>query len=124
MRGHNTSYKIPALINQDEVITEDKKIANHLAKYFHGKTILKQNNVPITHKPSQVQTTNSLISDQLNNPFSVEELTEALLSSENSAPGPDDKPFIFLKNLHHSSLQKLLALYNRIWQSLLYGDKQ
>jgi len=50
-----------------------------------------------------------------NTPFSIDELLDALSSSNNSAVGPDDIHYQMLKHLPSEVLNTLLSVFNDIW---------
>lgn len=47
--------------------------------------------------------------------FNIKELYLALQNCNSKSPGPDDTPFTFLKNLSDNAINKLVAIYNLIW---------
>lgn len=47
--------------------------------------------------------------------FNIKELYLALQNCNSKSPGPDDIPFTFLKNLSDNAINKLVAIYNLIW---------
>lgn len=55
--------------------------------------------------------------------FSFDELNKALQESNNTAPGPDNIPYEFIRQLPVSEKLKILNLFNRIWQEGIYPDK-
>ena len=51
-----------------------------------------------------------------NDDFDLRELLAALSECGETAPGPDDIPYVMLRHLSTASLTFLLGLYNRIWR--------
>lgn len=51
-----------------------------------------------------------------NVPFSLAELKAALAKCKNSAPGKDEICYVMLRHLSDAGLQKLLSLYNKVWE--------
>lgn len=58
----------------------------------------------------------------LNMPFSISEMLDALSKCNSKSPGPDDIPYVFIKNLPSNSLNQLLQIYNLIWEKGFYPD--
>jgi len=58
---------------------------------------------------------NSHNMETYNTPFSIDELLDALSSSNNSAVGPDDIHYQMLKHLPSEVLNTLLSILNDIW---------
>lgn len=116
IQGNNTSLKVASLISNNTVISENQEIGETLAKHFFEKFRSKINPTPheaLTATPP----ISSTITTFLNSSFSHTELTSAIQSSKNTAIGPDDFPYIFLKKLSFEGQRKLLEMYNLIWTS-------
>ncbi|KAG5887974.1 hypothetical protein JTB14_035047 [Gonioctena quinquepunctata] len=120
MSGNKTHSKIPALTYRNDLITDDQQRANLLGESFQAKTNNHYNPNPSpldaedTPIPSIAQQSDS---NSLNLPLTFQELLTTLPTCKHSAAGPDDIPFIFLKNLSTYSLTKLLDLYNFVWMN-------
>ena len=54
--------------------------------------------------------------DSYNSTISTDELNQALRKCKSKSPGPDDIPYIFLHHLSSFAQQKLLLVYNIIWE--------
>ena len=52
-----------------------------------------------------------------NNPFSLDELTDAISKSHDTAVGSDDIHYQMLKHLSNDALLTLLNILNKIWDS-------
>jgi len=50
-----------------------------------------------------------------NLPLTIEELHSELDNCTSKSPGPDDIPYIFIKNLSEFALNRILTIYNLIW---------
>ena len=103
------------------IITKEKEVANVLAETIHQnsssdhyssefqaikkKTELK----PISFHKDSTQDYNIL--------FSITELKDAILKSNNSTPGIDEIHYQFLRHMPLNCLNVLLALFNHIWIS-------
>ena len=53
--------------------------------------------------------------EQYNNLFSLKELKDSIKRSHNTAVGPDEVHYEFLRQLHSKSLKLLLRIYNKLW---------
>ena len=52
-----------------------------------------------------------------NQPFYLSELTDSIMKSHDTAVGPDEIHYEFLKHLPSSSLEILLQVFNEVWVS-------
>jgi len=55
--------------------------------------------------------------ENYNNPFSLDEFTDAISKSHDTAVGPDDVHYQMLKHLPNDALLTLLNILNNIWAS-------
>ena len=55
--------------------------------------------------------------EDYNRPFSLSELTDCIMKSHNTAVGPDEIHYEFLKQLPSCSLDFLLQAFNEVWVS-------
>jgi len=55
--------------------------------------------------------------ENYNNPFSLDELTDAISKSHDTAVGPDDVHYQMFKHLPDDALLTLLNILNNIWAS-------
>lgn len=64
--------------------------------------------------------------DKYNVPFTMGELKSVLTKCKKSAPGKDGISFIMLSQLSEKGLQKLLGIYNKVWEEgkILSGWKE
>lgn len=60
---------------------------------------------------------------EYNHPFNLKELLFALQNCNSKSPGPDDIPFIFLKNLSENAINTLLTIYNLIWNNGIFPNQ-
>jgi len=56
-------------------------------------------------------------------PFNLIKLHFALNSCQSKSPGPDDKAFIFIKNLSEKDINTLLSVYNIIWNKRIFPNQ-
>jgi hypothetical protein len=58
------------------------------------------------------------VTDPLNEPFTHQELIDAIEGSKNnSSPGPDSITYEMMKHLPRTATNHLRELYNRVWNS-------
>lgn len=120
MKGHKSVPYIPAIINSNHrLTTSNTEIATIIANTIADKSADQNFNLDfIEHKIHQERTpTYDFNYDEspLNLPISKDELTYHISNSRQSAPGPDNIPFVFIQNLPQMAVNKLLELFNRIW---------
>ena len=115
---HNTP-PIHHLFTGNNKITETKDIANTIAKTIAENSSSKHYNQEFqTLKTIQEKYKINFDSNNLepyNEIFSLGELEDALEKSHNSAVGPDEIHYNFIKQLPPESLHLLLKMYNKIW---------
>lgn len=70
-------------------------------------------NIPLVSSidPNDMDQTN------INQPITMKELEMTLSNNSSKSPGPDQIPYIFLKNTGTLTKQHLLNIYNHIWHS-------
>ncbi|XP_072398259.1 uncharacterized protein [Diabrotica undecimpunctata] len=114
MQGRKTSFGIQSISYENIVINDTQRIANLLADTFEQKSKRQYStNISsdtLTEKASTIKTVQEI--DPINTPFTLEELMTALDLCKNTASGPDDIPFIFLKKLSTPCIIVLLKFYN------------
>uniref|UniRef100_A0A6P7H3B5 Uncharacterized protein LOC114345598 n=1 Tax=Diabrotica virgifera virgifera TaxID=50390 RepID=A0A6P7H3B5_DIAVI len=118
IQGKKTNLKISNLLFNQKVIIDNQEIAKVLAENFKKKFHNKSGPNPVSSTlPSPFPYCSPVSQDinYLNSPITYSELKSALKSCKNTAAGPDDLPYIFLKKLSSSCLYKLLEIYNKIW---------
>ena len=103
------------------IITNRKEVANILAETIHKNSSSdhyssefqaiknRAESKPIQFPEDSAQEYNIL--------FSITELEDAILKSNNSAPGADEIHYQFLRHMPIKCLNVLLALFNHIWTS-------
>ena len=103
-------------VNNTE-ITEISDIANSLGQTFSKNS--SSNNYTTTPFTNQAENqhlqfkSNNL--ETYNNPFSLDELWDAISKSHDSAVGPDDIHYQMLKHLQLNAVNTLLQTLNNIW---------
>ena len=99
--------------------TARKDIAEVLAETFSENSSLKNSNPQfISYKSkSEKQRLNFKTnnSEKYNLPFTLAELKEVIQTSHNTAVGPNEIHYEFLKHLLKNSLNYLLKIFNGIW---------
>ena len=107
--------------------TTPTAIANCLAKSFasisnynNHRPYFKQ------HRPAWEQNVLSFTPtgyEQYDTDFSYAELDNALRSTSNTAPGPDNIQYEMIKRLPTHMLHYILQFYNRLWNTSTYPEK-
>lgn len=114
-----TSSRINVIKYNDNNVTTSENISEALANTFSNtssnanydqefveyKNNLEKQQISITYEEK----------DPINSNISKSELDSSLKACRNSAPGPDNVPFLFLQKLTHNAKTKLLNIYNLIW---------
>ena len=102
-------------------LTDKKSIVNLLASTLED--ISSSDNLNPVFKDVKSQSERHRLdfrsegNEDYNVPFSMSELKEALKKSKDSAVGPDNIHYQFLKRLPESCLEVLLKVYNQVWES-------
>lgn len=107
------------LFTKNNKITEIKDIADILAKTFAENSSSKNYNqqFQILKENQEKYKINFDSNNQepYNELFTLNELKDAIEKSHNSAVGPDEVHYSFLKQIPPESIQLLLQIYNIIW---------
>jgi len=117
--GKSPSCNIKHLNINNTEITEIPDIANSLGQTFSNNS--SSNNYSTKFQAFRNQAENQHLKfksnnlETYNNPFSVDELWDAISKSHDSAVGPDDIHYQMLKHLPHNAVNTLLQALNNIW---------
>lgn len=121
IKGRNSSCHIEALLDETgNTVTANKDMSNLMAKALHGFSSNRNYSPQFIHFKNMAEkekfpNNTDRSSNPINLPITKTELLEALKTTRNSAGGPDDIPAIFLKHLPPNAIDKLLDIYNTIW---------
>ena len=119
--GKNTSSPIKHLSKNHIKATNKKDIADLLANTFSKNSSSTNYSRPFQNiKKNAEKTKLNFKSNNLedyNQPFSLSELTDCIMKSHNTAVGPDEIHYEFLKQLPSCSLDFLLQAFNEVWVS-------
>ena len=119
--GKNSSGPIKHLSKNHVNATNKKDIADLLAKTFSNNSSSTHYSKQFQHiKKNAEKTKLNFKSNNLedyNRPFSLSELTDCIMKSHNTAVGPDEIHYEFLKKLPSYSLDFLLQAFNEVWVS-------
>ena len=119
--GKNTSSPIKHLSKNHIKATNKKDIADLLAKTFSKNSSSTNYSKPFQNiKKNAEKTKLNFKSNNLedyNQPFSLSELADCIMKSHNTAVGPDEIHYEFLKQLPSCSLDFLLQAFNEVWVS-------
>lgn len=119
MKGISSSNYIASIESNGEILTENQDITEAIATFFEN-TSSDANFSPefVQHKlrEEQSEIENPINSENpINLPITLTELNDALKTCKNSTPGPDNIPYIFLRNLPPVANEYLLGIYNSIY---------
>ena len=119
--GKYNNTPIKHLTKNNIKVTSKKDIANLLAETFAQNSSQKNQNPTFqTRKQKEEKKKINLQSqnnENYNQLFSMTELKEAVTKAHNTAVGPDEIHYEFLKKLPNSSKNYLLKIFNDIWVS-------
>ena len=117
--GGEQGYRVKHLQVRDKEITAVADIADTLAESFSEISSNKHYSSKFqshkAHAERQILKFNSHTMETYNTPFSIDELLDALSSSNDSTVGPDDIHYQMLKHLPSEVLNTLLSILNDIW---------
>ena len=119
--GKNKSSPINHLSKNHVKATNKKDIADLLAKTFSTNSSSDNYSEQFQNIKKKAEKTklnfqsNNL--EDYNQPFSLSELTDSIMKSHDTAVGPDEIHYEFLKHLPSSSLEFLLQVFNEVWVS-------
>ena len=119
--GKNTSSPIKHLSKNHIKATNKKVIADLLAKTFSKNSSSTNYSKPFQNIKKNAEKTKlnfkSKNLEDYNQPFSLSELTDCIMKSHNTAVGPYEIHYEFLKQLPSCSLDFLLQAFNEVWVS-------
>ena len=119
--GKNSSGPIKHLSKNHVKATNKKDIADLLTKTFSNNSSSTHYSKQFQHiKKNAEKTKLNFKSNNLedyNRPFSLSELRDCIMKSHNTAVGPDEIHYEFLKKLPSCSLDFLLQVFNEVWVS-------
>ena len=121
LKGKNSSPSVQHLKSAETLITDKQEVANLLAATLEKNSSFQNKCPAFSAKKLQNDkhppTFESNNTEYYNMPFSLPELTSALQSCGDSAPGSDDVHYQLLKHLTEDGLGLLLRVYNNIYVS-------
>ena len=119
LSGKFVPSPLPSLKVNDVVITDPGEVAEKLGDHFASVSHPSQSSSEfqdIRDKPVFLDF-GSNNDEPYNAPFTLRELTEALSSTEKTAPGEDDIIYEMLKHLSDHAKKFLLKIINKIWET-------
>ena len=119
--GKNQSTPLKCLIKNNTQVTNIKVIANTLAETFSVNSSSTNTNTEFhkykNKKGKQKLNFKSGNTESYNKLFSLSELKEAIQKSHNTAVGPDEIHYEFLRRLPSKSLEYLYTALSNIWKN-------
>jgi len=120
MRGRG-QHGAPCVTVGATIVADPKDVANVLADHFaevssgtHWSQLFLDRKRAEERVPLRFATDDPL---PYNEPITISELYQALLTCRNTAPGLDEIQYKMVRRLHPSAVQNLVYLYNKIWTS-------
>ena len=121
IKGKGTKPSVPHLKSAGKLITSKGEVANLIASTLEENSSGNRHSAAFNkHKTEAEKVKLNFQSDNTenyNSPFSLTELKEALLKSNDSAPGHDEVHYSLLRHLPHSCLLVLLKVFNHVWEN-------
>ena len=122
IQGKQTQYPTIHLKKSDGgKCTEKKDITNTLAEEFNKNSSPEKHSLTFQNIKKETEKEkldfSSNNTEKYNMPFTLSELKKALNKSRDTATGPDQIHYQFLKQLPETSLKTLLNIFNNIWHS-------
>ena len=118
-KGQYSGFK--HLEKNGNMITNTKDIANTLAETISEHSSSKNYTNTFQRHKHQIEQRplnfNFNNNERYNNPFTLRELEDSLHKSHDTAAGPDNIHYQILKHMPLASLQALLNIYNKIWDT-------
>jgi len=117
--GKQSAHKINHLHVNGAEVTDVSDIVNSLGETFSDNSSSDHYSTPFkSYKQNAEKYSISFISyntETYNNPFSMDELVNAISKSHDTAVGPDSIHYQMLKNLPDSAMDTLLVAVNFVW---------
>ena len=121
IKGKKTGPSLQHLNAGGQPLTDKKAIVNLLASTLENISSVDRLNPVFKNIKTRSERRNldftSDESESYNVPFTLSELKESLKKSKDTAAGPDNIHYQFLRRLPESCLQVLLNVYNQVWES-------
>ena len=119
--GKNSKQSIAHMtLSNGQKITDQSKIANHLAEGFSLKSSSENYNPEFKKIKDQQEKIklnfSSNNSEIYNRYFKLRDLKRAIKKSKNTAPGPDNIPYEVLRHLPEQTLLLWLDIINHMWK--------
>lgn len=120
---------LPSILHKnDTILSSPTNIAETFAQFFEKNSCDSNYDPDFIHfkNTEDKNITNKLNfnyqqqDNHINLPFSITELSNALSNCKSKSPGPDGIPYSFIKNLPKLGYEKLLQIYNIIWEKGIY----
>ena len=124
IKGKYRNKAQPVLKIQNNMIIEQREIANHLALHFSNVSSNNNYAPQFTVIKEREERRRLVFTTQENHAYNSvitpREVIGVLKETKASAPGQDDIGYCMLKNLSDSALGLLLKIYNKIWQHHIF----
>ena len=120
--GKNSSLPLPYILDHSKtLIKEPEETSNVLGQEFAKNSSSNHYSESFQHFKARIEQKtlnfNSNNRETYNDLFNMNELKEALRRANDTATGPDEIHYQFLKHLPDKTIELLLDIINDIWQS-------
>lgn len=125
--GNKSAQKSSIIMQNSQIITNPKEIANTFAKQFKHNSSNEQYTETFRRTKIQIESQEITINaniDPINQPITKTELQTVLKHLKNkTSPRPDTITNELIQHLPDSATNYLLDIYNKIWTKNLYPKK-
>lgn len=124
MKGHRTFTGITAITHKNKYLVSDRDIAGALADHYeqissNGSLDAAFLKYKTNKEKKEIEATTDE-TNPLDHSITLDELKDALRNCQNSSPGHDDVPYVFLQHLPPSATEQLLKIYNVIFTTQVF----
>jgi len=123
MGGDRREWEYPVLTSDKETAVSNRGKAEIMEKAFvkiHGSDKLSEEERRRRERRMNqypgVLDRRERTHDNIDEPFTLEEMVRAINGSKPTSPGDDQVCYVMLRHLGKGALFKLLYLYNRVWE--------
>lgn len=121
-----SSTRTWAIATENEIISNPKDIANHLAEHFQKASSNEAYSPKFLNKKRQEESLPIKFENNRNSklckPYSMNELMQQLDKLTGTSPGPDDIHNAMLQRLPFYIKKKLLEAYNELWKNRTFPE--
>ena len=124
MSGKHSPNTPPCLLVNGQYISDSEEVANALASHYASVSNGSTYSESFKARKDAIESTHlnfdTTEENDYNSPITLMELVTTLKHCNKSSPGEDRITYCMLRNIHHSLLNYLLDIFNKIWESGTY----